>query len=81
MKVMCIEGHEGVLKAGEIYTVVGITNKGNYILEEVEVPEGHTSFSSTRFNTVEIFDDWDSDWTEELERIYLEEQPSAELNA
>jgi hypothetical protein len=78
---MCIEGHEGVLNAGEIYTVICITSKGNYILEEVKVPEGHTSFSSTRFNTVEIFDDWNSDWTEELERISLEEQQLAELNA
>ena len=72
MQVMCNEGHEDLLIQGNIYTVVGITSKGNYILQEVQVPEGFTSFSADRFEILFPTDDW----TEEMEEKYWEEQPS-----
>ena len=49
MRVMCIQGAEGILTEGDIYTVVEITSKGNFILDEVNVPEPFTSFDSSRF--------------------------------
>lgn len=49
MKVMCINGSEDLLTEGDIYTVVYVTDKGNFLLEEVEVPEPYTSFDSNRF--------------------------------
>jgi hypothetical protein len=49
MQVMCIQGHEGLLTEGDIYTVVYVTDKGNFLLEEIEVPEPYTSFDANRF--------------------------------
>jgi hypothetical protein len=49
MRVMCIQGAEGILTEGNIYTVVEITTKGNFILDEVTVPEPFTSFDNNRF--------------------------------
>jgi hypothetical protein len=49
MKVLCIDGYEGVLTEGEVYTVAQVTNSSNFLLEEVNVPEGYTSFNSNRF--------------------------------
>lgn len=78
MKVRCISGHEGLLVEGEIYTVKWVTNNGNFILEEVEVPEPFTSFKSSRFELCEgpLFETTDNfdEWTEELEEKYWEEQ-------
>lgn len=74
MKVMCISGAEGLLKEGDIYTVVYVTENGNYLLEEVEVPEPYTSFDSKRFVTVE---DTSDDLTEEIEEEFWAEQPTS----
>jgi hypothetical protein len=49
MKVLCIDGYEDVLTEGEVYTVAQVTVSSNFILEEVSVPEGYTSFNSNRF--------------------------------
>ena len=49
MKVLCINGYEDVLTEGEVYTVAQVTVSNNFILEEVSVPEGYTSFNSNRF--------------------------------
>lgn len=49
MRVMCIDGYEGILTEGEVYTVTKVTTSNNYLLEEVDVPEGYTSFNSNRF--------------------------------
>jgi hypothetical protein len=49
MKVLCINGYEDVLTEGEVYTVAQVTVSSNFILEEVSVPEGYTSFNSNRF--------------------------------
>jgi hypothetical protein len=49
MRVMCIDGYEDVLTEGEAYTVTKVTKGNNYILEEVDVPQGYTSFNSNRF--------------------------------
>jgi hypothetical protein len=78
MKVLCIRGHEGVLKEGEEYTVVATNQNGNYFLEEVEIPEGYTSFSSDRF---EIMPEEDFGWDVETEESYWAEQPPSEYNA
>jgi hypothetical protein len=72
MRVMCINGHEGVLTEGDIYTVIEVTKSGNFILDEVAVPEPHTSFNSDRFVPLES----DDDLTEELEEEFWSEQPS-----
>jgi hypothetical protein len=73
MQVICNIGHESLLVAGNTYTVIGVTKKGNYLLSEVEVPKGHTSFSKDRFY---ILDEGDIDWNEDFEEAYYEEQPS-----
>ena len=49
MKVLCINGYEDVLTEGEVYTVAQVTISNNFLLEEVSVPEGYTSFNSNRF--------------------------------
>lgn len=49
MRVLCLSGHEGVLKEGEIYTVKEVTDKGNYLLMEVEPPQPYSSFKKERF--------------------------------
>ena len=49
MKVLCINGYEDVLTEGEVYTVAQVTVGNNFLLEEVAVPEGYTSFNSNRF--------------------------------
>jgi hypothetical protein len=74
MKVLCIDGYEDILTEGQIYTVVEVSKKGNYILEEVNIPEPYTSFHSSRFVPVE--DDPNSIWTEEMEKQFWSEQPS-----
>jgi hypothetical protein len=73
MKVMCINGYENLLIDGDIYTVVEVTKKGNFLLEEVEAPEGFTSFNSDRFIPVQ---DTEDNWTEEMEDTFWSEQPS-----
>lgn len=80
MIVKCIKGHEGVLNEGDIYTVVAETSKGNYILDEVEVPEGFTSFHKDRFEIVSLFYSEDV-WDDEMEEAFWAEQPPAEYNA
>lgn len=75
MKVLCVDGFEGVLTEGEVYTVAQTTTNGNFLLEEVEVPEGYTSFNSNRFVPL-ITTDLDDEWTEELEEQFWKEQPS-----
>lgn len=74
MKVLCIEGYENVLTEGEVYTVLQTTVSGNYLLEEVEVPEGYTSFNKNRFVPLQSTDL--DEWTEEMEKQYWEEQPN-----
>jgi hypothetical protein len=71
MQVMCIKGHEGLLNEGDIYTVTALTSNGNYLLEEVEVPEGYTSFSNDRFAVLSEVEDG---WNEELEKEYWKMQ-------
>ena len=71
-KVICTLGHQGIIETGEIYTVVDITPKGNFILEEVAPPEGYTSFDKNRFCPIEDFDDG---WNWELEKAFWAEQP------
>lgn len=80
MIVKCTKGHEDLLKEGDIYTVVGETYKGNYILEEVEVPEGFTSFDKDRFEIVSLFYSEDT-WDGEMEEGFWAEQPTAEYTA
>ena len=74
MKVLCIQGYEGVLTESEVYTVLQVTPSGNYLLEEVEVPEGYTSFNQNRFVPLQTTDL--DEWTEEMEKQYWEEQPN-----
>ena len=78
MQVMCIKGHEGLLNEGDIYTVTTLTSNGNYLLEEVEVPEGYTSFSHDRFAVLSEAED---SWTLELEEAYWAQQPTPEYSA
>lgn len=49
MRVLCIQGHEGVLEEGEVYTVKELTDRGNYLLNEVDPPQPYSSFRSERF--------------------------------
>ena len=49
MRVLCINGHEGLLEEGNIYNVYFVTNQGNYLLEEVDPPDPFTSFDCNRF--------------------------------
>ena len=74
MKVLCIQGYEGVLTESEVYTVLQVTPSGNYLLEEVQVPEGYTSFNQNRFVPLQTTDL--DEWTEEMEKQYWEEQPN-----
>ena len=70
--IICNKGHEDLLIEGHTYTVKGVTTKGNYILEEVEFPEGFTSFSKDRF---EVFgNSLVENWTEDYEKEYWEIQ-------
>jgi hypothetical protein len=71
MKVLCIDGYEGVLTEGEVYTVAQVTVSNNFLLEEVSVPEGYTSFNSNRFVPL-ITSDEDS-----LDKTFLEHKPTA----
>lgn len=56
MKVLCVNGSEGILEDGEVYTVIQVSKLGNYILEEVAVPEGYTNFNSNRFIPLQTTD-------------------------
>ena len=47
--VKCINVKENILNEGEEYTVLQITQKGNFILEEAESPFGYGCFDNTRF--------------------------------
>ena len=47
--VKCINPVNTTLVAGEEYTVMQITGKGNYIIEEMTSPFGYDCFKSTRF--------------------------------
>ena len=47
--VKCVKGAEGVLNEGQEYTVLQITKRGNFIIEEAESPFGYDCFDSTRF--------------------------------
>lgn len=80
MKVLCVQGHEDILIESEVYTVSQITPNGNYLLEEVKVPEGYTSFHQNRFVLLisTDADEWTEDvvWTEEMEKKYWSEQPN-----
>ena len=49
MRVLCLNGYEGVLSEGEVYTVKDVTDRGNYLLEEVEPPQPYSSFKKERF--------------------------------
>ena len=87
MQVLCVKGHEGVLEFGEVYTVKAVTPNGNYLLEGVEVPEGYTSFSRSRFGDIEeinseawIPEELDS-WSPALEEEYWANQLTTEHNA
>lgn len=80
MQVKCIKGHEGVLNEGDIYTVIAETSNGNYILSEVGVPEGFTSFHKDRFEIVSVFG-YEDDWDGEMEEAFWAEQPTAEYTA
>ena len=53
MRVICINGHEDLLIEGNIYNVSYVTEQGNFLLEEVDVPEPFTSFHSSRFAVLE----------------------------
>ena len=75
MKVLCVNGYEDVLTEGEVYTVAQVTVGNNFILEEVNVPEGYTSFNSNRFVPL-ITSDEDS-----LSEAFWNEQPPAEYTA
>ena len=85
MKVLCVQGYENILTESEVYTVSQVTPNGNYLLEEVEVPEGYTSFHQNRFVPLisTDADEWTENvvWTEEMEKQYWSEQPPAEHNA
>ena len=78
MVVKCIKGHEDLIKEGDIYTVIAQTSRGNYILQEVKVPQGFTSFSKDRF---EIIDDFEGLWDIHMEEEFWAEQPTTEYTA
>lgn len=77
MKVLCIQGYEGLLIESEVYTVYQVTSNGNYLLEELKVPEGYTSFNKNRF--VPLISTDLNEWTEEMEQQYWEEQPNLQI--
>jgi hypothetical protein len=62
MKVLCIKGQKGFLIEGETYTVINVTKKGNYLLNEIDPPEPYTSFDKDRFEMVS-----DDDLLEQLQ--------------
>lgn len=66
MRVLCLNGYEGVLSEGEVYTVSEVTHKGNYLLEEVEPPQPYSSFRKERFVPLT-----DSPETEVVEEILM----------
>jgi hypothetical protein len=73
--VKCIRGEKDILVEGETYTVLQITRKGNFIIEEVESPFGYDCFDSTRFedtgkNVYVEMREYFSEW--ELEEIFGE---------
>lgn len=78
MLVRCIKGDGEILKDGEVYYVTSVTKQGNYLLEGMTPPEGFNCFNSSKF---EIAEDSFSDWTEEMERQYWEEQPDSYTGA
>ena len=80
MIVKCIKGHEDVLNEGDIYKVIAETDKGNYILSEIQVPEGFTSFNKDRFEIISVFDG-EEVWDGEKEEGFWAEQPTAEYTA
>jgi len=47
--VKCINPVDTTLIEGDEYTVMQITGKGNYIIEEVTSPFGYDCFKRTRF--------------------------------
>jgi len=49
MRVLCISGHPGILEEGEIYTVKEETERGSYLLFEVDPPQPYLSFRRERF--------------------------------
>lgn len=49
MRVMCIKGHEGILEEGEVYHVADVTEKGHYLLFEVDPPNPYKCFNRDRF--------------------------------
>ena len=49
MRVMCIKGHEGILEEGEVYHVSEVTDKGHYLLFEVDPPNPYICFNRDRF--------------------------------
>jgi hypothetical protein len=55
MLVKCIKSDDThVLVEDAIYTVDGVTRKGNYILAEANPPEGFNCFDKNRFEIIEI---------------------------
>lgn len=66
MRVLCLNGYEGVLSEGEVYTVREVTDRGNYLLEEVEPPQPYSSFRKERFVPLT-----DSPETEVVEEILM----------
>lgn len=72
MRVMCVKGHEGILEEGEIYHVADVTDKGHYLLFEVDPPTPYKCFNRDRFLLL-------TDPTEEeLMDLELEEQYGGE---
>ena len=58
MRVKCIKSDDtNVLVEDAFYTVDAVTHRGNYILSEVAVPQGFTSFDKNRFEIIEIWDE------------------------
>jgi len=49
MRVMCIKGHQGILEEGEVYHVADVTEKGHYLLFEVDPPNPYKCFNKFRF--------------------------------
>jgi len=50
--VECVVPHDGLLKKGEVYTVMNETEDG-YVLWEVEPPSPFTSFHKNRFKVLD----------------------------
>jgi hypothetical protein len=76
MLVRCINADGKILKEGEIYFVTAVTKKGNFLLHDVECPLGYNCFDHTRFKVVnDQIDEWDAEWTSEMEEEFWSEQP------